>query len=81
VGYAYISGKNFVVIDILDTGPVLGKVGHMPFPSVIEEGLGFGLFITREIMRSFNGHLEIISKKWRRYDDFSFLADGRGCIK
>jgi two-component system, NtrC family, nitrogen regulation sensor histidine kinase GlnL len=56
--------KEFVAVEITDTGcgikfkkssdvPVSGK----------NKGRGFGLFITREILRSYKGHLEIISDK------------------
>ncbi len=57
-------GIDFAVIEISDNGPgmVESRINNMPVPFG-DKGKGFGLFITREILRYFNGHLEIVSKK------------------
>ena len=58
------SGSEFAVIEISDTGS--GMMGNnkdgIPGPSK-KQGKGLGLFITREILRSCGGHLEINSKR------------------
>jgi two-component system, NtrC family, nitrogen regulation sensor histidine kinase GlnL len=58
------SGRIYVVIAISDTGPGISDKtldelasGHK------ENGRGFGLFITEEILKHYDGHLEIDSKK------------------
>ena len=58
------SGDDFVVIEISDTGPGIdtSKIRYLSAPSD-GKGKGFGLFITREILHYYDGHLEIKSKK------------------
>ena len=59
-----VSGKNFVAIEISDTGCGMKrkKPAKMPVSSG-KNGRGLGLFITREILQSNGGHLEITSEK------------------
>lgn len=58
------SGRIFVVIAISDTGPGMGdrKIDDLSSENR-ENGRGFGLFITYEILKHYGGHLEIDSKK------------------
>ncbi len=58
------AGKSFVVVSISDTGPGMegNTVGEYPAERR-ENGKGFGLFITYEILKHYGGHLEIDSKK------------------
>lgn len=58
------SGTDFALIEISDNGPGIAvyKNGNMFTPSKAK-GKGLGLFITREILRSCGGHLEIKSKR------------------
>jgi two-component system nitrogen regulation sensor histidine kinase GlnL len=58
------SGTEFALIEVSDTGPgmIVDKNGEMVKPTKVK-GKGLGLFITREILRSCGGHLEIKSKK------------------
>jgi two-component system nitrogen regulation sensor histidine kinase GlnL len=58
------SGKIFVVVSVSDTGPGLqdNALGEFPVERR-ENGKGFGLFITYEILKHYGGHLEIDSKK------------------
>jgi two-component system nitrogen regulation sensor histidine kinase GlnL len=58
------SGAEFAMIEISDTGPgmVKGRTDDIPTTSE-EKGKGLGLFITREILQSCGGHLEIKSKR------------------
>jgi two-component system nitrogen regulation sensor histidine kinase GlnL len=61
-----LSGSDFLVVEISDTGPGIaeGKIDTLAMPSDAEkEGRGFGLFITREILQYYGGHLEIKSRK------------------
>jgi two-component system nitrogen regulation sensor histidine kinase GlnL len=57
------SGRKFAVIEISDTGHGIIKSGNddMTTPSR-NKGRGLGLFIAREILHSYGGHLEIKSK-------------------
>jgi len=55
-------GRTFVVISIEDSGPGLKKKYPMELSAgKSENGRGFGLFITYEILKHYNGHLEIES--------------------
>jgi two-component system, NtrC family, nitrogen regulation sensor histidine kinase GlnL len=56
--------KDFVVVEITDTGCGIKfrKRSDMPV-SGKNRGRGLGLFITREILQSYKGHLEIMSDK------------------
>jgi two-component system nitrogen regulation sensor histidine kinase GlnL len=56
--------KLFVVIAIADTGPGIpdNKVAGFATEST-NNGRGFGLFITHEILKHYGGHIEIDSKK------------------
>jgi two-component system nitrogen regulation sensor histidine kinase GlnL len=58
------SGTDFALIEISDSGPGMSvdRNGDMVKPSKTK-GKGLGLFITREILRSCGGHLEIKSKR------------------
>jgi two-component system, NtrC family, nitrogen regulation sensor histidine kinase GlnL len=58
------SGRFFVVIAISDTGPGMGdrRIDDLSSENR-ENGRGFGLFITYEILKHYGGHLEIDSKK------------------
>lgn len=57
------SGRPFVVITIADSGPGLRKKNPVELPTgKNENGRGFGLFITYEILKHYNGHLEIESQ-------------------
>jgi two-component system nitrogen regulation sensor histidine kinase GlnL len=58
------SGTDFALIEISDNGPGMSvdRNGDMVKPSEAK-GKGLGLFITREILRSCGGHLEIKSKR------------------
>ena len=58
------SGSEFGLIKILDTGSGMAenRNDNVTIPSK-DKGKGLGLFITREILRSCGGHLEIKSKK------------------
>jgi len=59
-----LSGIEFASIEISDTGPGIAMVRSDDIPIPFEvKGKGLGLFITREILRSSGGHLEIKSKK------------------
>ena len=59
-----ISGNNFVTVEISDTGCGMKLKRHADVPvSSGKKGRGLGLFITREILRSNGGHLEITSDK------------------
>jgi two-component system nitrogen regulation sensor histidine kinase GlnL len=58
------SGRIFVVISISDTGPGISDRRLDDLTSDNREnGRGFGLFITYEILKHYGGHLEIDSKK------------------
>jgi len=58
------SGRIFVVIAISDTGPGMSDKRIDDLSSENREnGRGFGLFITYEILKHYGGHLEIDSKK------------------
>jgi len=58
------SGTEFAVVEISDTGSgmTMGKQNDMVVTSNAK-GKGLGLFITREVLRSCGGHLEIESKR------------------
>lgn len=60
----YRSGNEFATIEVSDTGTGMapGMSDDMVVPSGVK-GKGFGLFITREILRSCGGHLEIKSQR------------------
>lgn len=58
------SGNDYVVIEISDTGPGMTKnrIGNVSAPLKCK-GKGVGLFITREILKTYGGHLEIRNNK------------------
>ena len=59
-----ILGNNFVTVEISDTGCGMKLKRHAGAPvSSGKKGRGLGLFITREILQSNGGHLEITSDK------------------
>lgn len=59
-----LKGLDFVMIEISDTGPGMAesKINHMSI-NLEDKGRGFGLFITREIIQSCRGYIQIKSKK------------------
>jgi signal transduction histidine kinase len=59
-----ILGNNFVIIEISDAGCGMKLTRHADVPvSSGKKGRGLGLVITREILRSNGGHLEITSDR------------------
>lgn len=54
--------KEFTVVEISDTGKGIVKNKDITLVSQ-KKGKGLGLFISREILKSFGGHMEIKSKK------------------
>ena len=60
------SGTGFARIEVSDTGPGMTAkgIGDLP-PAMNDKGKGFGLFITREILKYYGGKLEIMSEKDR----------------
>jgi two-component system nitrogen regulation sensor histidine kinase GlnL len=58
------AGKLYVVIAVSDTGPGIpdNKLNALATENK-NNGRGFGLFITHEILKHYGGHLEIDSKK------------------
>lgn len=58
------SGIDFAIIEISDTGPGMAKGGIDGLCTTSNDrGRGFGLFITREILQYYGGHLEIKSSR------------------
>jgi two-component system nitrogen regulation sensor histidine kinase GlnL len=58
------SGQPFVVISVSDTGPGMGEQEWQGFDDTRRSaGKGFGLFISYEVLRYYNGHLTIESRK------------------
>jgi two-component system, NtrC family, nitrogen regulation sensor histidine kinase GlnL len=56
--------KDFVVVEITDTGCGIKFKKRTDIPvSRKNKGRGLGLFITREILQSYKGHMEIMSDK------------------
>lgn len=58
------NGEDFILIEISDTGsgirtPRPGELGSFPGALSRKEGRGYGLFITREIVRHHRGKIEI----------------------
>ena len=57
-------GKKWVMLEISDTGGgICRNAKGKSSTSSGDEGRGFGLFITREVLQSFRGDMEIKSKK------------------
>ena len=59
---------DFVLVEIADTGPGISENREAGSPALSDslsgaKGRGFGLFITREIIQFYKGHMEIKSKK------------------
>jgi two-component system, NtrC family, nitrogen regulation sensor histidine kinase GlnL len=56
-------GKIYVVVSIADTGQGMAnkRIGELSEDRG-NNGKGFGLFITHEILKHYNGHLELDSK-------------------
>lgn len=55
-------GTNYAVVEISDTGKGipqrrLSKLGELPASTQKREGRGFGLFLSREIIKSYGGKL------------------------
>ncbi len=61
------SGSSFVVVEISDTGHGILE-NRNDRSRGKEKGKGFGLFITREILKCYGGHLEIKSRKGKGTD-------------
>jgi signal transduction histidine kinase len=61
------SGKNEVVVRIRDTGVGMDKKTlaklETPFQTTKKEGLGLGVFFTREILKRHRGKIEFFSQK------------------
>ncbi len=57
------SGDDFIVVEIADTGAGLGGLKPAKSRLLEESGKGFGLLITREILKYYGGHLEIQGRK------------------
>ncbi len=57
------AGADFVVIAVSDSGPGMEVSRVDGLNGDKTQGKGFGLFITYEILKYYNGHLEIESKK------------------
>lgn len=59
------SENNYVVIEVSDTGPgmALPEADEISVPLNKRKGRGFGLLITREILKQNGGHMEITSRK------------------
>lgn len=62
-GNENVAGKEFVVIEVSDTGPGISGYDINKIEFSREKGRGFGLFIAREIIRSHGGRMEIKSRK------------------
>lgn len=63
---AQMAGQEFVTVAISDNGPGMAVRRIGDFPRISEEstsnkGKGFGLFLTREIVTSHGGHMEVQS--------------------
>lgn len=58
-----LSGNDFAVIEISDTGPGIPKNKINDLWGNCDKGRGFGLCITREILQHYNGNIEIKSAK------------------
>jgi two-component system nitrogen regulation sensor histidine kinase GlnL len=74
------SKEEFLIIEISDTGPGMAPAGieEMTLPAN-REGRGFGLYITREILKRHGGHLEIVSDAERGTTVFLWIrVDGGG---
>ena len=57
-------GRNYVVIAVIDTGPgMVDPEIHALERSDRTAGKGFGLFISYEVLKYYNGHLNIESRK------------------
>jgi len=70
--------NEFAVIEISDTGCGITDGGAEDMTiSSRNKGKGLGLFITREILRSFGGHLEIKSKRDRGTTVKLYIPAGR----
>ncbi|HMK43874.1 MAG TPA: ATP-binding protein [Dissulfurispiraceae bacterium] len=54
-----IDGKAYAVISVGDTGPGLGSVMLDIATKPPSDGHGYGLFITREVLRAMGGHMQI----------------------
>lgn len=64
-GFEEKDGNGFVVIEVSDGGPgiKLPDTGDISLPPKKNRGRGFGLLITREILKQNGGHIEITSRK------------------
>jgi two-component system nitrogen regulation sensor histidine kinase GlnL len=66
--FEFFDEKEFVVINVTDSGPGMPEAGLLdtqgPLPGASQEqGKGFGLFIAREVVQHHGGRLEIRSVK------------------
>jgi two-component system nitrogen regulation sensor histidine kinase GlnL len=58
------AGGLYIVIEISDTGPRISEVSaRQPHALLEDRGKGFGLLITREILKGYGGYLELKSRK------------------
>ena len=60
-----ISGRDFVVLEVADNGPGMPKHRVSDATTGRKKGKGFGLLITKEIMKYYDGRLNIQSVKGR----------------
>lgn len=65
---AAITGRDYVTLDICDSGPGLSESAFRnllspPGGTSRDKGRGFGLFISREIIQHHGGNLEIVNSK------------------
>jgi two-component system nitrogen regulation sensor histidine kinase GlnL len=66
------SAGHFIVVEISDTGSgVFSSPQHAPMEG---GGKGFGLLITREILRHYGGHLDIKSRKGKGTTAILYIA-------
>lgn len=57
-----LTGADFAIVEISDTGPGISRARlEEMFVPMEKKGRGFGLFLTREILQSYGGRLEIKS--------------------
>lgn len=80
-GIKHQSNKDFVVVEIKDSGPGIDSAIMKSIPFSIksrEKGKGYGLFITHEILQYYGGHMKIRTKKGKGTTVMMFLPVERG---
>jgi len=76
-GLEKLFDRDFIVIEISDTGSGIHESKKNDRKSVAGEGgRGFGLFIVREVLKSYGGHLEIKSERDKGTDVRLYLPIG-----